>query len=319
MRGGKTAMIDRNRWFGWLYRLRILLLIVLLLIIFSAISPGFISKNMLRALMVLLPAIGCVAIGETLVIITGNLDLSVGGILSLSGLVLVRTLPFGVPVALILSIGSGIFVGLLNGLIINKLKVNSLITTIAMTFVLNGVVFFFAEGTIHFENNFLVGLGHKALWIFPWAALFYFAVTVIIQLLLKRTVFGIKLYAIGNNRNSSSYSGIKVDRVGMLAFILCGLFAALGGILLSSNLAAASPIYGSETAITVLTAVLLGGTVITGGSGDVVKTLTGVVFIILLTKGLSQIGVAGYYQNMIIGGLLIGLLYSSKRLTKFNI
>jgi ribose transport system permease protein len=307
-------MIDKKGFFNAIYRFRIAILIFILLVIFTIISPGFISQNMIRALLLLLPAVGTVAIGETLVIITGNLDLSVGGIFALSGLVLVRTLPFGTAAALVLSVGSGLFVGLINGLIINKLKVNSLIATIGMTFVLNGVVFLFAEGTIHFENDFLVGLGHSTLWIIPWSAILYLVLTAIVQFLLKSTVFGIKLYAVGGNRISSSYSGIKVERTGIVAFVLSGFFAALGGILLSSSLAAASPIYGSETAITVITAVLLGGTAISGGSGDVVKTLSGVLFIILLTKGLTQIEVSAYYQNMIIGALLIGLLFSSKKL-----
>ncbi len=304
----KSKLIER------IYNFRILILIIILLIVFSLMSRDFVSLKTINTLLLLLPSNGVVAIGVTMVMITGELDLSVGGVLSLSGLLLVKLLPLGLPFAIIVSLIAGAFVGLLNGLIVNKLNVSSLITTIAMGFVLSGLVLLLSEGTVHFENKALTSFGNESLWIFPYTTLFYFALTLAIQYILKQSIFGLKLYAVGGSRISSSYSGIKTKRMGIILFILSGLFASLGGILLSSRLSTASPLYGSETAIIVITAVLLGGTTLGGGYGDVLKTFSGIFLLSLLTKGLTQLEVPAFYQNMIIGVILIFLLYVGKRL-----
>ena len=134
------------------------------------------------------------------------------------------------------------------------------------------------------------------------------------QYLLKRSAFGVRLYAVGGNRLSSTYSGIHVNRMGILLFVLSGLFASLGGVLMAARLSTASPLRGSETAIVVITAVLLGGTTLGGGYGDVVKSLLGILLLSLLTKGLTQLEVPAYFQGMIVGVILIFLLYVGSKL-----
>jgi len=298
------------------YDFRIPILIVLLTIVFSVISSDFLSLRTVNTLFLLLPANGVVAIGVTMVMIIGELDLSVGGVLALSGLMMVKLLPIGAVQAVLISLAAGAFIGLVNGLVIHKLKVNSLITTIAVGFILSGVSLLFSEGTVFYEQKALTDFGNKSLWIFPYTTLLYFGLTLLVQYLLKRSTFGVRLYAVGGNRLSSSYSGINVTRMGILLFVLSGLFASLGGVLMAARLSTASPLRGSETAIVVITAVLLGGTTLGGGYGDVVKSLLGILLLSLLTKGLTQLEVPAYFQGMIVGVILIFLLYVGSKLAE---
>jgi ribose transport system permease protein len=299
-----------------MYDFRIPILIVLLTIVFSVISSDFLSLRTVNTLFLLLPANGVVAIGVTMVMIIGELDLSVGGVLALSGLMMVKLLPIGAVQAVLISLAAGAFIGLVNGLVIHKLKVNSLITTIAVGFILSGVSLLFSEGTVFYEQKALTDFGNKSLWIFPYTTLLYFGLTLLVQYLLKRSTFGVRLYAVGGNRLSSSYSGINVTRMGILLFVLSGLFASLGGVLMAARLSTASPLRGSETAIVVITAVLLGGTTLGGGYGDVVKSLLGILLLSLLTKGLTQLEVPAYFQGMIVGVILIFLLYVGSKLAE---
>lgn len=311
-------MLDGKKVFERFYALRIPILIGILLILFSALSPGFFSFRTLEKTLLLLPSDGIIAIGMTLVILIGELDVSVGSIAAVSGLLMIRLMPFGALVSILLTIICGGCIGLINGVIINRFKVNSLIATISMGFVLSGVALFLSEKTIYFENIFLTNFGNNSLWVFPYSTLFYFGLVLILQLMLRGTSFGIKLYAVGGSRLSSAYTGIHVRRFGTVIFILSGFFASLGGVFLSMRLATASPLYGSDTAIYVITAVLLGGTSLSGGQGNVVRTLLGILLLSLLTKGFNQVQIPAYFQRMVVGAILIFLLYVGKRMERGN-
>ncbi|MBN1299266.1 MAG: ABC transporter permease [Actinobacteria bacterium] len=297
------------------YNLRILILIIIVIVIFSSLSKGFLTLNTLNSILSLVSAYGVIAIGQTLVILIGDLDISVGGIMSISGLLMIKLMPYGIPVALGSAILSGVFIGLINGLIITRFKVNSLIATIGMNFLLVGVANLISDGTIHLKNSPVVTFGNGVLWYIPYIAIIYIALTLLMQYILKRTTFGIKMYCIGASRASCDFSGIRVKNIELLAFVLSGLFASLGGFIYSAKLAAASPLIGGDVPIYVITAVLLGGTTIGGGYGDVVKTLSGIFLLTIITKGLTVLNMEAYFQDMIIGIMLILLLFIGRKLT----
>ena len=297
------------------YNLRIVILIIIVIVLFSSLSKGFFTLKTMNSILSLISAYGTIAIGQTLVIIIGGLDVSVGGIMSISGLLLIKLMPYGTFVAVSACILSGVFIGLINGLIITRFKVSSLITTIGMSFLLGGVAYLISDGTIHLKDNPIVGFGNSVLWYIPYIAIIYIVLTLIVQYILKRTTLGVKIYCVSGNRLSCDFSGISVRNIELLAFILSGLFASLGGLIYSMKLAAASPLIGSDVPIYVITAVLLGGTTIGGGYGDVAKTLSGIFLITLITKGLALLNVEAYFQNMIIGIILIVLLFVGRRLT----
>ncbi|MBN2073558.1 MAG: ABC transporter permease [Actinobacteria bacterium] len=300
---------------GIFYNLRILILIIIVIVLFSSMSKGFFSLNTLNSILSLMSAYGTIAIGQTIVILIGGLDVSVGYIMSISGLLLIKMMPYGVPVAVLICLLSGIFIGFLNGLIISRLRVNSLITTIGMGFLLGGVALLISDGTIHIKDNPIVDFGNGIFWYIPYIAIIYLALTALVQYILKRTTLGLKFYCVGADRLSCTFSGISNRNMELFAFILSGLFASLGGFIYSIKLAAASPLIGSDVPIFVITAVLLGGTTIGGGYGDVVKTLSGIFLITLITKGLTLLNVEAYFQNMIIGVILISLLFIGRKLT----
>ncbi len=304
----RTAVVRR------IYDLRIPLLIAVLVVIFSAMIGDFLSLNTLEKTLLLLPSDGVIAIGATLVMIMGEFDLSVGGIVAVTSLILARFLPFGVGLAIPAAIAGGALIGFMNGLIIYRLRVNSVITTIAMSFVLSGCALLLSDRSLFLQNPLLVSLGNNALWIFPYSTLLYGAFTVLVYLVLKRTVFGLRMYAVGGSKVSSSYSGINISTMGIAVFVLNGAFVAIGSVLLTARLSSASPFLGSETAIFVITAVLLGGMTIGGGNGDVVKTFLGMLLLALMSKGFMQLQIPSRYQNMIVGGVLILLLYVGKKL-----
>jgi ribose transport system permease protein len=297
-----------------LYNLRILILIIIVIILFSALSKGFFTLNTFTSILTLMSAYGTIAIGQTLVILIGGLDVSVGGIMAISGLLLIKLMPYGSFVAITASILSGLLIGFINGIIITRFRVNSLITTIGISFLLGGVAFLVSDGTIHLKNHPIVAFGNNTLWFIPYIAIIYIALTLVVQYVLRRTTFGIKLYCVGADRVSCDFSGINSRNIELLAFMMSGFFASMGGLLFSAKLAAASPLIGSDVPIFVITAVLLGGTTIGGGYGDVVKTLSGIFLITLITKGLTVLKVEAYYQNMAIGIILIILLLVGRRL-----
>ena len=305
----------RSSIIGLLYNIRILILVIIIITLFSLLYKGFFSLNTMNSILFLVSAYGTIAIGQTLVILIGGLDVSVGGIMSISGLLLIKLMPYGSSVAVSACILSGILIGFLNGFIITRFKVNSLITTIGMSFLLGGVAFLIADGTIHLKNNPMVDLGNSVLWYIPYIAIIYVTLTLLVQYILKRTTIGLKFYCVGADRLSCDFSGISKYNIELLAFILSGLFASLGGFIYSIKLAAASPLIGSDVPIYVITAVLLGGTTIGGGYGDVIKTLSGIFLITIITKGLTLLNVAAYSQNMIIGIILIFLLFIGRKLT----
>jgi ribose transport system permease protein len=305
----RVSLVER------IYNLRILILILLLAVVFSIVSADFFAPRTLEQVLLLLPSTGAVAIGMTLVMITGELDVSVGGIFAVAGLVVYRLLPHGLAPALVGGLLAGVFIGFFNGLVVHRLRVNSLITTIAVGFILSGVALMAADKTVQVKSAPLISFGNSSLWLFPYSAILYIVATLIVQFVLKRTRFGIQLYAVGGNRISSRYTGISIERMGIAVFVVSGLCAALGGILYTARLGAASPLYGGDIAIYVITAVLLGGTDLSGGYGDVLKSLLGILLLSLFTKGFTMLQIPAFYQNMIIGVCLILLLYAGKKLS----
>jgi len=260
----------------------------------------------------LIPTNGVIAVGMTLVILIGELDLSCGAVLASSGLIMARILPFGLPTAILAALGWGGFIGFINGWSVSKLKINSLIVTLATTFIVGGLSLLISDRPLHFNNQFLRIFGNEGFLSIPYTVMVFFLLVILFQLLLKKTRFGLKIYAIGGSQLAAHYAGIDVKRIQNFVFIISGLLSSLGGIILGSRLLAAGPIYGQEAAIVAITSVLIGGTVLGGGRGDMIKTFWGVMVLGILTKGMNLLLLPAYLQDMIVGSILILTLISSK-------
>lgn len=268
--------------------------------------------------------IGIIAIGMTIVMINGNIDLSVGAIYAIAAIVLLDSMTWPVfaglgdwviPVAWVLALLSGLVLGAINGLIVWKTGVDAFIVTLGSMLGYRGLVFMYngEQPTSHlnwtlvdFAEAQFLGL-HTATW-------FLLAVTLAIWFLMTRTVHGRNAYAIGNNREAAVNAGIRVGPHMMINFMIIGFLAALSAIVFYSESGSVNPNDGELYELWVITAVVLGGTKLTGGAGSIISTFGGVVAIQLLRKGLAHLGADTSTVNLVIGLILIAVLFLDRQL-----
>lgn len=253
-----------------------------------------------------------VAFGLTMVIIAGGIDLSVGGTLVVAGILTIQLMdymPLGL--AIILAMLSGVLIGAINGYLAVYQKTEPLIITLGMGLVLTGVGQqltdahpISAKGMefMMISNGYFFGK-------IPNLVVFMLAVLVIFYAILNYSGFGRNCYAIGGNYDVAEYSGINVKRVKAATYVLSGLTAALGGILLSSKLNSGSSIYGETTALTVISAVVVGGTSLAGGTGGVFQTFMGLLVFAVMENAMNMLGIDAYVQMILRGLVIVTILY----------
>ncbi len=278
-------------------------------LVFGLITPHFFSVNNLVNIGQTLAVVGIVAIGETLVLIAGGVDISVGSVAALTG-VLVSMLWNNdlLPIWWCVGAGllSGALIGGLNGFIVTRLKINPLITTLGMFSIIRGLAFVLSGGqTNQFQNVQVQFLGRGNLGGIPFSLILMLVLYAIFILVLRQTALGRNLYAIGGSPMASRLAGIAVNRHLLIVYILSGLFASLGGILIASQLASGTPQAAVGLEFTVIAAVILGGTSLAGGKGTLVGTLMGVVILRTLDNGLILAGMSSYYQEVARGLVLL--------------
>ncbi|KPP87556.1 MAG: ribose transport system permease protein [Rhodobacteraceae bacterium HLUCCA08] len=268
--------------------------------------------------------IGIIAMGMTIVMINGNIDLSVGAIFALAAIILLDSLTWPIfaglgdwviPVSWGMALLVGVALGALNGLIVWKTGVDAFIVTLGAMLGYRGLVFMYngEQPTSHlnwtlvdFAEAQFLGL-HTATW-------FLLAVTAAIWVLMTRTVHGRNAYAIGNNREAAVNAGIRVGPHMMINFMIIGFLAALSAVVFYSESGSVNPNDGQLYELWVITAVVLGGTRLTGGAGSVISTFGGVLAIQLLRKGLGHIGADTSTVNLVIGLILIAVLFLDRQL-----
>ena len=268
----------------------ILPILVIICILFAFLSPNFLTGgnivNILRQASINI----VLATGMTFVILTGGIDLSVGSILAVSAVValLVSLLPAlswaAVPAALL----AGLLLGLLNGALITFLDVPPFIVTLGSLTALRGVAFLVAKGTtlINRDINF-AWVGNTYIGPFPWLVIIALLTVIVSWFVLRQTVLGVQIYAVGGNERAARLTGIKVNRVLLFVYGISGLLAGLAGIMSASRLYSASGIVGQGYELDAIAAVILGGTSFTGGIGTIGGTLLGPLIIAILNNGLT--------------------------------
>ncbi len=287
----------------------LLLAYILLMLVIAALSPSFLTAANFANIARTLAVVGIVAVGETLVILAGGVDISVGSVAALAGVV--TSLLFDneiLPIWGCVAVGllSGVVVGLTNGLIITRLRINPLITTLATFSIVRGVAFVLTGGQRNQLNDReFQFLGRGDLGGIPLSLSLMLGLYLFVYIVLRSTPFGRDLYAIGGNAVAARLAGIRVRAYTLVAYTLCGLLAAGGGILLASQLAAGTPQAATGLEFTVIAAVILGGTSLSGGKGSIVGTLLGVLILRTLDNGLILIGVSSYFQDVARGAVLL--------------
>jgi ribose transport system permease protein len=286
-------------------------------------SDVFLTKDNLLNLLYSNSAVGIAACAVTLVVIGGNFDLSLGGVYILSALLAAwAAVHWNIWLAFPVALAAGAAMGLVNGLLITKLRVNAFLATLASGLVFFGIDKAISHGQLITPGGSDTGTGlphDAAVWTFlgqnrlggqdgvQYPVLFFAAAAIVLQILLARTVFGRHVYGVGGNREAARLSGLKVDRIVIATFIIAGFAAGLAGLLDYSALGCGSR--GDPTSqnfpLVAIAAVALGGTSIFGGVGAVWRTVIGVLMLGLITNGFNILGVEDFYQDIVRGGLIV--------------
>jgi len=281
-------------------------------------SPYFFTSSNLQNLLIQASVLGIAAVGATFLIICGELDLSIGSNIALSGVVAawgMTTLTNSLPVGVALGVLCGVAVGCANGFITCFLHVASFISTLGMLVIASGVALWLTNGTTiaglpsgfgELANYQLLGVRTIV-----WAMLLTFAVA---YLVLHRTTFGIRTFAVGGNPEAARLAGLAVTRVRFVNFVISGFTGGIGGVLLASRVQAGQPNVGTTLTLYATAAVILGGTSIRGGSGSMWRTFLGVLLIGVVQNGLDILGVEYALQQAAVG--LVFILAASSELVR---
>ena len=293
--------------------------LILIVVIISILNPAFLSPGNLMNVLRQVSINALIAFGMTFVILTGGIDLSVGSILALSGAVTATLMASGVDPVLAVLIGllAGAALGAFNGIVIAKGKVAPFIATLATMTIFRGLTLVFTDGRPVSglgDSTFFDMLGRGYLFGIPVPAVTMMVSFLVLYLILKKTTFGRRVYAVGGNEEAAVLSGINADRVKIYVYSLTGFLAALAGTILTSRLSSAQPTAGQMYELDAIAAVVLGGTSLTGGRGWIIGTLIGALIIGVLNNGLNLLGVSSFFQQVVKGSvILLAVLLDRKK------
>ena len=280
--------------------------------------PNFLKSKNLLNIASQIAIIAIMAIGMTMVIITGGIDLSVGSLLALAAVLAARFIrdyaggvhasPAGMFAACAAAIAICGVVGAFSGAMVTRFGIPSFIVTLAMMLVGSGLAYTASAGqTINDIPDSFVWLGRGAnLLGLPNAVVLMLVLYALAHVLMSRTRLGRYLYAVGGNREAARLSGLPVERVMMFAYIASALLAGLGGIITASQFTSGSPTYGNMYELYVIAAVVVGGTALSGGEGKIFGTLIGAFIIAVIQNGMNLINIESYTQKVVLGSVILG-------------
>ncbi|MGJ8679844.1 ABC transporter permease [Paraglaciecola sp.] len=280
---------------------------VALCIFMSVASPAFMSFTNMQSVLVQASVTAIMAVGMTYIIIGGGIDISVGAILffisSVFAELVVSTGSY--PLAFFVSMSAGILLGALNGFLSIKFKVTPLITTLATYTIYRGMAIHLTEAKNIPVPRELGYLGNGSLFGIPVPILLMVLVTIVGVYLIKKTRFGLYLRAVGSSEESAHESGLPIMRVTILAYLIGGITAALAGLILIARVGGLQSDLGIGLEFTVIAAVILGGTKLSGGSGTVVGSVIGAIFLVLIDNGLNMLNASPYVYDTVRGIVLL--------------
>jgi ribose transport system permease protein len=290
-------------------------LVVVALAVGAIAIPGFVSSGQLDSMFATAAYVGIIAIGQTLVVLLGGIDLSIPYTLNLAAVVLTGLEASSVSgessLAIVLAIGLGI--GLVNGLGVALLDIPPLVMTLGMNSVLQGISLLYTKGTpVGTAPSFVVKLSTGVDGI-PYVGMFWIALTVIVTLALVFTRFGRSIYSVGSNRRASELCGLPVKKTVVAAYVVSGLSASLGGALLAGYSGQAYLGMGDNYLLPSIAVVVIGGTAISGGKGSYVQTVAGALFITVVESSLLTVGQAG--QDVLYGAVILFMAYFNQAAT----
>lgn len=286
----------------------LLIIIAALMVVFTILNKIFIDPanllNIVRQSSVMI----IFAVGMTFVIISGNIDVSIVSVGTMTSMVAAMLMQSGAPIvlALLAAFGVGALFGLVNGLLVTKFNLNPMIVTLATMSAGSGGALLLNGGTAVYElpADFMF-LGRGYVGFLPVQVLIMFVVVAVAALVLSKTVFGRRVYAIGGSPVVAKLAGIAVKRNQVIYFVVCSLCATLAGLILTARMATAQPTSSSTTMMDVIAAVVIGGTALSGGKGGVIGSVFGALLLTIISNGLTINSVSSYWQMVISAIILV--------------
>ena len=287
----------------------IVLVMIVLTVIFTSMEPGFISTaniiNIIRQASIMI----IVACGATFVMVAGGIDVSVGGVACLTGIIVAKLLSIGMPVALALLLGAGVggVLGLCSGMMVSHFHIAPMIATLAIMNLANGAANLTTGGTAVYnlpESFIMLGRGYIA-GIIPLQVIIMLGIAAVSYIVLSKTAFGRRVYAIGGNEMVAELSGINVRKNKIIYYILSGICASIAGMIMTSRMGSGQPSMGATWNMDSITAIVIGGTSLNGGSGSITGSVLGTNMMVMITNGLNIVGVNSFWQMVISAMILI--------------
>ena len=299
--------------------------LIVIIIVFSSLSPNYLTVSNFLTMASHVALFGILAIGMLLVILNGGIDLSVGSTLGLSGVVAgflmqgVTLNAFGVIlyppvwVVAVLTCSLGALIGFVNGVLIARFKVPAFVATLGVMYMVRGIALLMTNGLTYnnlggrpdLSNTGFDWLGFNRLAGIPIGVVVMMVIALLGSLMLTRTPFGRWLYASGGNARAAELSGVPITVVQISVYMLSGICAAIAGLILSSQLTSAGPTAGTTYELTAIAAVVIGGAALTGGRGNIRGTMLGAFVIGFLSDGLVIIGISAYWQTVFTGAVIV--------------
>ncbi|MEN9891949.1 MAG: Ribose transport system permease protein rbsC [Pseudomonadota bacterium] len=299
----------RHMGFAEIYRkYGTILIFIGIFILASVLDETFLTAGNLTNVLRQVVVVSLLACGVTFIIILGHIDVSLGSVLALCGTLAasVMSMTGSLPLALGAGVLAGIVTGLLNGWVVTYFKIPSFIMTLAMTTVARGAILLYTAGVPVSDLGHFSVIGQGFIGPVPISVLILIAVVIVSWVLLNRTQFGRHVYAVGGNIKAAQASGIDTDSVIRKAFIYNGILVAIAGIVLMSRVNSGQPAAGVAYEFDAITAVVVGGTSLMGGTGTITGTVIGAMIIGVINNILNLMNVSSYWQ-MIIKGLIIAV------------
>jgi ribose transport system permease protein len=304
----KDGLLATLKQLGSFREFVLLLVIIAFTILMSLASPIFITRLNIEAIILALSVEATIAVGMVILLISGGLDLSVGSTLAFVGVVtgLALTAGLGTPLSILVGLLAALSVGLLNGTLVAKLKINPFITTLGTMITIRGLLLILAEGraVLNLPKSFTV-IGQGRLFGIQYPIFILLILVVAGDLLLRNSRFFRQSYYIGGNENAARLSGINVDLVKIFNYCLVAVLAGIAGLMLTARFGSSSLTVGTGIELRVITACIIGGASLSGGEGSVLGAFLGALFMGMLANALNLLGVDVYYQSFITGLILI--------------
>jgi ribose transport system permease protein len=284
-------------------------LLITIGVLASLLSEVFLTPQNLLNILSAIAVIGIVSLGQTMLIIAGNFDMSVASVLGFAGIVAISAQRFGLAPSLLLALLAGAMVGVVNGLIVTRARANPFLVTLGtQSFVYAIALMTTQSRTLYSEIPLFNLLGQGRIGRIPISVILFFLLAIILQVVLRNNVYGRYLYAIGQNKEAARLAGIPVDRVLISTYILCSVLAALGGLVMTSRLNSTVANAGFGFDFESIIAVVLGGSSLFGGSGSALLTVAGVLVLGVLNNTTILLGVPYEGQFIVKGAVFLAVV-----------